>query len=129
MSTTDDAIEEGRQLALGYNGAAGPGFHNEGKKNAYECEACHAYLVSIDAEPGVTPFIIRRRNCGGEAQSKFYRVADRLVPTHEWTRPETLDGLNAGTIEHIRKGGLILQPISGNSDRMQIPTFGRVRRG
>lgn len=107
-----DILTEGRALAESYN-REGNGFANTGKKNAYECEKCHAYIVTIDRAPGVAPFMTKCGNCGGMAQSKCYRVADRLEPTHEWYRPDSLDGIAAGYHEHLSRGGLILRSING----------------
>lgn len=125
----NDPIAEGRAAAEGFNGASGEGFKNVERKNAYVCDGsngnfrgpgrtgCGAYIVTIDREPGVTPFIVRCGNCGGETHSKFYRVQEDLEPTHEWYRPETAEGLSEHTVEHIRKGGLILRPIPGKPDK------------
>lgn len=112
-----DPIKEGRERAESFNGKDGSGFKNVGRLNAYQCETCLHYAITIDREPGVTPFIVRCRRCGGEAKSAFYRVPPTYQPTYEWIRPETVEGLDSGTIEHIRSGGLILRPI--NPDRPQ----------
>lgn len=116
-----DPIAEGRALANAHNGPGGAGFKNSGKLNAYQCRDCRAHVVTIDREPGVTPFLVRCRNCGGEAQSAFYRLGPNHTPTYEWVRPESLDGLDAGSIEHIRNGGLILRPIAGQSAQWIMP--------
>lgn len=110
-----DILAEGRAIAEKHY-AEGGGF--AGKKNAYECDECHAWIVTIDRDPGVTPFGIGCGNCGGGmAYSKFYRVAAWLTPSHEWYRPETLDGIDPVYHEHLRKGGIILRPIPGTSGR------------
>ena len=112
-----DVIQLGREIAEHHHGREGAGFDNTGKKNAYECDECHAYIVTIDRHPGVTPFMTACGKCAGLAKSKFYRVADWLEPTHEWYRPETLADIPAdagpGTYEHLGNGGLILRPING----------------
>lgn len=124
---TDAIIAEGRAAAIAYNGPDGPGFKNEGRINVYICEGrkhatpphpgCRSSMVTIDREPGVTPFITRCDTCGGEAVSMGYRVPARLVPTHEWYRPETVDAnSNLNTIEHLRKGGLLLRAIEQRHD-------------
>jgi hypothetical protein len=110
-----DPIAEGRAAAEAYNGEAGEGFKNDGRKNAYVCEDCGSSIITVDRGPGFTPFLISCGNCKGMAQSKMYRVVDWLEPTHEWHRPESVDGLNAASIEHVRKGGLILRPIPGSA--------------
>lgn len=111
-----DPIAEGRAAAKAFNGETGGGFKNAGRRNAYECERCYAYIVTVDREPGVTPFLTKCGNCGAMAQSKMYRVAECLAATHEWYRPDTVEGLGAHTIDHLRKGGLILRAIPGNPD-------------
>jgi hypothetical protein len=108
----EDIIETGRRLAESYN-RKGEGFDNIGKKNAYECPDCGAYMVSIDRHPGVTPFMTKCGNCSGFAQSKMYRVSDRLTPTHEWYRPERLEDIPPGSEDHISRGGLVLREIDG----------------
>jgi len=90
-----DILAEGRALAENYNSEAGGGFVNEGRKNAYECDSCRAYIVTIDRHPGVTPFGVKCGHCGAlEGRSKGYRVSQHLEPTHEWYRPETLVGID-----------------------------------
>lgn len=116
-----DILEVGRQLAESFNGTGGQGFQNVGRKNAYECERCGSYIVTIDRDPGVTPFIVRCGNCGNEATSKFYRVQDWLSPTHEWYRPETLEGVEPCFFPHLEKGGLLLRPVEGWPDAWVTP--------
>lgn len=106
----ESIIETGRRIAEAFN-RDGAGFDNTGKKNAYECPDCHAHIVTIDRHPGVTPFMTKCSECGGLAQSKMYRVADHLQPTHEWYRPERLEDVPSGSEDHIARGGLVLRPI------------------
>jgi hypothetical protein len=100
------------------------GFANAERLNAYECDGeksfregvpdkdgCGHYIVTIDREPGVTPFIVRCGNCGMSARSKGYKVASYLTPTHEWYRPDCLRELTEWELEHVKKGGLLLRPI------------------
>lgn len=97
--------------AAHYNGT--DGFDNSSRKNAYVCENCSSYIVTVDREPGVTPFMVKCGNCGAQATSKFYRVHPALIATHEWYRPETLDELNRWERDHVEKGGLLLRQIGG----------------
>lgn len=97
--------------AAHYNGA--DGFDNSARKNAYECENCKSYIVTVDREPGVTPFMVSCGNCNSSATSKFYLVHPSLTPTHEWYRPETLDDLSGWSRDHVEKGGLLLRQIGG----------------
>lgn len=100
------------ELAAGFNDGV-RGFANNGKKNHYRCRDCHFQIVTIDREPGVTPFLIKCDNCGGEAQSSGYRnVPAFIAVTHEWYRPDTFDGLSGAVIDHIKNGGLIKRPIA-----------------
>lgn len=114
-----DAIEQGRALAE--KQFEGGGF--KGKKNAYECDGhhgkagCGSYIVTVDVHPGVTPFMTVCGNCGGYAHSKFYRVSDSLVPTHQWYRPDSLEGIHQMNHDHISKGGLLLRPVAGGADK------------
>lgn len=107
----DSIIVTGRQRAEEHNGSGGGGFKNANRKNAYECPDCGYYIVTIDRDPGVTPFMKRCGNCGGMAQSKMYRVSDWLEPTHEWYRPASLAGVPESAYDHIENGGLLLRPI------------------
>jgi PHP family Zn ribbon phosphoesterase len=82
-----------------------------GHLNVYTCKSCAKQLVTTDLDEGTTPFITRCRACGGEAVSGMYRVSSGFTaePTHGWYRPESLDGLDAGSAQHVRSGGLILR--------------------
>ena len=106
-----DAEAVRRTAAEHYNGSKG--FDNQARKNAYECDECSSYIVTVDREPGVTPFMVGCGNCEGKAKSKFYRIAEWMEPTHEWFRPETLDGLSPWSIDHVKNGGLMLRQIGG----------------
>jgi len=108
----DSILVRGREIAERHN-QDGDGFKNVGRKNAYECEACGSYIVTIDRAPGVTPFMVKCENCGGMAKSKLYRVQSYLEPTHEWYRPERLEDVPPGSADHISRGGLILREIDG----------------
>ncbi len=116
----NDIIQKGREIAESYN-CNGKGFDNTGKKNAYVCEKCGSYIITIDRHPGVTPFMVRCGACDSMAQSKMYRVQDYLNPTHEWYRPDTLDGINSASFDHIENGGLILRAIPGKPDTWNSP--------
>lgn len=85
---------------------------SKGKKNAYRCNTCGQYIITIDVDEGVTPFAIGCRateGCDGFMYSGFYRAPQYLVPSWEWHKPTTLDGLDPATREHVEKGGLILR--------------------
>lgn len=124
-----DILTQGRELMEKHlEGAAG----YTGKKNAYECDGeggglgtgkpgCGAFIVTIDRDPGVTPFMLKCGRCGAFAHSKMYRVAERLEPTHEWYRPETLEGIDPAYFDHLSHGGIILRPIAGKPDEWLPP--------
>lgn len=104
-------IEAAAELARNFNDGV-KGFANDGLKNHYRCPSCRYQFVTIDREPGVTPFMTDCANCGGAAQSSGYRnVPAHIAVTHEWYRPDSFDGLHPGTVEHIKNGGLILRKI------------------
>jgi hypothetical protein len=121
----EDILEKGRLSAE----EAGPGL--KGRKNAYECDGegvrgsgaggCGAFIVTVDRDTGVTPFMLRCGRCGEPAHSKFYRVQDYLEPTHEWYRPDSLDGVDYRVFDHLEHGGLIIRPIDGKPDEWQQP--------
>lgn len=108
-----DAVR--KQAAEHFNGT--DGFRNGDRKNAYECESCGSYIITVDREPGVTPFMVSCGNCKAMAKSKFYRVVDSLIPTHEWFRPETIDGLTQWSADHVGNGGLLLRKIGGGDSK------------
>jgi hypothetical protein len=93
------------QAVTGYN-----------RKNLYTCDTCHGKVITIDTDKGVTPFMISCRakpGCKGSMRSSFYRCDPSRVATFEFYRPETIDGLNPATKEHVMKGGLLLRPLPG----------------
>ena len=102
-------------------GPMGPGFHNKNMLNIYTCRdkdmgsrggGCGHAMITIDRDWGVTPFLTKCRKCGGVAQSQGYRgTQPGMIPTHEWHRPDSLDGLDVGSIDHVLKGGLVLREI------------------
>lgn len=104
------------------------GFANSGKKNAYVCDAtsafskggCGAYIVTVDLEPGVTPFGTKCGNCGEIGTSKGYHVQPDLEPTHEWYRPDSLEGLTDWQLDHVCKGGLLMRPVEGGSGEWRV---------
>jgi hypothetical protein len=55
--------------------------------------------------------------CHGFMTSSFYRCDQGRYAEFEWYRPETIEGLDPATQEHVMKGGLLLRPLPGtNSD-------------
>jgi hypothetical protein len=89
------------------------------EKNVYECESCHGQIVTVNADDGTTPYMVRCRvtsGCMGFMASHFYRVDQTLEAQHEWFKPTSLSGYNQATQTHIEKGGLLLRKINGESD-------------
>lgn len=84
--------------------------------NVYICEVCAGHTVTIDREPGVTPFMLRCRatkDCGGSAFSQFYSVPQDLTPSYEWRKPTKTEYFQQDkeTREHVDKGGLLVYPL------------------
>lgn len=102
----------------------------QGKPNVYTCEACHGEMVTVDVDAGVTPFMLGCQatpGCSGMAQSAMYRVPPERVAeaTHEWYTPATLDGLDAATLDHVQKGGLLLRARPSPTGTPAAPKRGR----
>ncbi len=87
----------------------------QGKKNIYTCERCAEHIVTIDRDPGVTPFMIPCKctfHCKGMMRSSFYRVDQSMKPRWEWFKPESVEGLAAWEVAHVSKGGLMLREVA-----------------
>lgn len=103
-----------------------------GRENVYTCEVCGAQLVTVDRDPGTTPFMVtcgdyNAGGCGGHMTSAFYPNGPRpphiSAPTHEWYRPNDAEltaecakhkhrpGVPTAIREHVTRGGLLLRPI------------------
>lgn len=94
-----------------------PNASNVGKKNLYACTMCKHFIITIDVDNGVTPFMIRckRKGCKGTMQSAFYKPLPALLqmkePDFEWyrkTQKELVD-VSEDAREHASKGGLFLR--------------------
>jgi hypothetical protein len=87
-----------------------------GRKNKYVCDdpGCAHTITTVDIDEGVTPFMTACEKCNGTAVSRMYRVDQTEVETHEWFRPQTLEGLKPHSQEHVRRGGLLLRKIERN---------------
>ena len=104
------------------------------RKNAYWCDSCHGYIVTIDRDEGVTPMFLAcrvkgeptdpRNDCEGMSRSMMYPAepwpetdgyghAIPTEPTWEWYAPgaDEANALDRGTFEHVQKGGLLLRKI------------------
>lgn len=106
-------IAAARRAAAHFDGKGG--FKNEHRKNLYQCERDPSHLiVTVDLEPGVTPFSIGCDRCKEEGRtasmkSGMYIVHPLTVATHEWYRPDSMEGQSPWTREHLENGGLILR--------------------
>jgi hypothetical protein len=111
------------------------------KKNAYYCEECRGYIVTIDRDEGVTPMFLACRvkgdpadasnDCKGTSRSMMYPPepwpekdgfgkAIPTEPTWEWYAPDSderkrLRRHDPGTFDHVDRGGLLLRPVSPSS--------------
>jgi hypothetical protein len=89
---------------------------SQGRKNLYHCNKCNRIIVTIDIDEGTTPFMLScyaTKGCRGLMYSQMYQCDQRLPHTHEWYKPESLDGYDPWTVEHIEKGGLVLRTKAG----------------
>lgn len=103
-----------------------------GEKNAYYCDTCANYVVTIDVDDGVTPMFLACRalgdpeevtnTCGGMMRSMMYPPepwpehdgygeAIPTEPTWEWYQPDPVElaGVEDGVREHVELGGLLLR--------------------
>lgn len=87
-----------------------------GAKNRYTCEACGKFIVTIDRDEGVTPFMLKCRatkGCAGTMYSSFYAMRDAGEPSFEWRKPTQGEykAMNAAMQDHVDQGGLNLYGI------------------
>ena len=105
-----------------------------GRCNAYWCDSCHGYIVTVDRDEGVTPMFLACRvkgdprapgnPCAGQMRSMMYPKqpwpatdgygnAIPTTPTWEWYAPDAAEraALDDASLEHVEKGGLLLRQI------------------
>jgi hypothetical protein len=84
----------------------------KGKVNVYKCPNGHDN-ITVNADEGVTPFMLRCResNCGAMAQSQMYMVNQSLTPQFEWYKPTNMKALNPAERHHVEMGGLLIRKI------------------
>lgn len=105
-----------------------------GAKNAYFCETCGGYTVTIHADEGVTPMFLTCRasgdvkDCLGRAVSMMYPKepwpeAVPSEPQFEWYKPspEQTRKMPAYERMHYQEGGLDLRRIGGGEDEPGEP--------
>lgn len=102
----------------------------------YVCEKCGTQFCTRYKDKGVTPFTLkcRRIECGAtmvhrDTISEREAEINRLV-VHNWVRPtfEQLLTLNAGTQEHVLKGGLILEEELNQDPDMEKTEIKKIQR-
>lgn len=107
-----------------------------GEKNAYYCNTCGGYIVTIDRDDGVTPVFLLCRApredgvepCRGTMRSMMYPDEpwpasdgfDNPIPTEptwEWFKPTLRAARRGGPemLDHVQKGGLELRKIDGST--------------
>lgn len=131
MTRTQEMTEIAERAGRHFNGT--DGFKNAGRINAYVCDGgslgaqhCGHFVITIDREPGVTPFMTKCENCGQWAYSKGYRVQEGLVPSHEWYRPDDLAQVDEGSRDHVKNGGLLLRRIAKDARPAHSPMPGHL---
>lgn len=108
---------------------------NPNRLNIYTCSKCGGHIVTRDVDEGTTPFLVRCEatyQCDGKMASSFYRVFDPegiMKHTHEWYKPAVIINMSPMTIEHIRKGGLILRRVAFTHGQSWQPTHKHVKTG
>ena len=103
-------------------------------KNAYYCETCAGYIVTIDRDDGVTPMFLACRapritgdKCPGTMRSMMYPEepwpekdgfgkAIPTEPTWEWFKPSFKNARRKGPgfLDHALMGGLELREIKAD---------------
>lgn len=81
----------------------------------YICETCKAATFTRYKDKGVTPYIIHCRHCGGMMKHE-QTISERSFPKEisivkNWVRPtfEQMMTMDKATIEHVLRGGLVLE--------------------
>lgn len=130
-------VARGRQDHTGRKGLPPPVPAEPQRLNAYKCNRCHSYTVTIDLHVGTTPATLRCRAnglqpheqgaCTGTARSAFYprlpwpSNAPAPLPTWEWYTPsgtlaEQMRRRGGPEWEHVERGGLLLRRHGGTND-------------
>lgn len=93
-------------------GKALPTLPPSDKKNIYDCGTHET--VTVDRFIGTTPMMIKCPTCGRPATSRWYKVDQSLVATHEWTQPspEEMKKMGREMTIHLLRGGLDLKKIA-----------------
>lgn len=99
-----------------------------GTINGYRCDACGLHTFIVHVQDGVTPMFLACRaegvepdeaTCKGRAVSLMYpdepppvRIVEAVA--WEWYSPDPIElaDLEPESREHVRKGGLLLRPLT-----------------
>lgn len=91
-------------------------------RNAYRCDRCHGYTVTLDVDRGTTPARLGCRateGCAGHAVSLGYPAewpaGVPTAPRWEWYRPDAaacdrIRAADPGMWQHVEAGGLLIRP-------------------
>ena len=84
-----------------------------GMKDVYQCLICKDVMVTLHRDVGFAPSGIacRDKKCLGRMRSLANEVSQIIEPTHEWYKPDMLEGLDDETKAHVQRGGLLLREI------------------
>ena len=96
-----------------------------GEINGWKCDKCGRVTYGVHVDDGVTPMFLACREtpgCDGTGTSLMYPPPP--IPAHvienvewEWYRPRGHRyGLRPAEADHVKKGGLLLRPISDAGD-------------
>lgn len=92
-------------------------YDGRGTYDIYKCEdGCGHSMATTYAEKGVTPFVMKCRNCGGNmVHTETFRNKNPVSILYgkiiKFVRPtyKQYCGLSNGKKEHVENGGLILE--------------------
>lgn len=114
-----DKIEEYKELINNIESIPMYDGRNKGI-DVYVCNKCGHKFYTKYKDKGVTPFVIKCRNCEhADATHKITisttQAAAKQIQIHNWIRP-TIEQFNviakkgnSGLIEHLLNGGLVLE--------------------
>jgi hypothetical protein len=103
-----------------------------GQYNAYICQKCDKGFLTLDVDPGVTPFMIQclaTEGCNGMAHSQMYPEgdppADLGEPIIYWVKPTDTEfaKLPPLLVEHVEKGGLLMKATDAAPDWVKERTL------
>ena len=89
-------------------------YDGRGTVDRYVCDTCGAMMHTTYKDKGVTPYTMPCKKCKGtmyHKQTFDKSTVPGYIPVLGWYRPtlEQTLGMEEGMIEHVLKGGLILE--------------------